>query len=282
MMSVNSVLGGMELVSPICKFEDYPTWSAELGNIWWVLDNKFNTTTSQQCSTHIHVSPTNGAWTLSQARRVAKAVIYFERSIDSLLPEHRRTNRWCQSNRWNAVCKQQTISTLFGWVDQTSTMQHLVYYLCGTSKDSAYGQALGKTHDFPHNVYRWNFAPLKETGTGTIEFRQPPGSSSTQESITWIRFVAAFLQGANLYAEALDPNTPENLESLRGLLLNGAKECGMSRWEDLDALFTGKTQLPPGEYDLKAVTAEDILAMRLKAQEQNITLEKFKLLYGYK
>ncbi|KAK7995642.1 hypothetical protein PG990_014415 [Apiospora arundinis] len=37
-----------------------------------------------------------------------------------------------------------------------------------------------------------------------------------------------------------------------------------------------------GAFDLKHPTADDIKLMAHKAQEANITLEKFKKLYGYK
>lgn len=273
---------GIELVSPICDFQRPDIWQAHLRGIWWVLDEKFNTSSTVQCSTHVHVSPSEGQRTLDQVKKVAKTALYFERSIDSLLPPERRTNLWCQSNRWNTTSKSQSMSTLFSWIDAAASIPHVTFLMCTFSKDSDYGSAMGYTHDFAHHVFRWNFTPLSQGAKGTIEFRQPPGSSSAADTQLWITFTASFIQGAIQYANNLDSTKVPTLELLKNVVINGASVSGVSDRSLLHNLFNGKTQLAPGAYDLKSTTQDDLEKMRRKATEMNITLAKFKKLFGYK
>jgi len=172
----------MELVAPIFSFQQPNTWHAHIDSIWWVLTNKFNTWSTEQCSTHVHASPSEGQWTLSQIRNVAKAALYFERSIDSVLPPSRRANIWCQSNRWNATFKSYEMPTLFSWIEQAGNIPHVAFLMCTFSKDSEYGKAMGHTQNIMFNAFRWNFTPLQEGSKETIEFRQPPGSGSANET----------------------------------------------------------------------------------------------------
>jgi hypothetical protein len=168
----------MELVSPILNFQDQSTWKWHMDAVWWVLSEKFNTSSTPQCSTHVHISPSQGSWTLAQVKRVAKAVLYYERSIDTLLPQARRQNIWAQSNRHNPITRPQTMTTLFTWIDGAKDIPSIAFIMCAFSKDSQYGRDVGKTQDFVHNVFRWNFMPLAKGSMGTIEFRQLPGSSN--------------------------------------------------------------------------------------------------------
>lgn len=272
----------MELVSPILDFERPDIWHAHLQRIWSVLSQKFNTSSTSQCSTHVHMSPAEGQWTLDQVKRIAKAVLYFERSIDSLLPPERRANIWCQSNRWNATLKTQSMPTLFNWIDGATSIPHVAFLMCTYSKDSEYGKAMGYTQDFVYHVFRWNFSPLSQGQKGTIEFRQPPGSSSLGETQLWITFAASFIHGAIQYAGRLDSTKPPTLELFKSVILNGAAISGVSDRSLLQWLFEGKTQLAPGAYNIMALTQQDFEMMRRKAAEANITIEKFKKLYGYK
>ena len=69
--------------------------------IWSIIDLNYerdDSETSEQCGTHIHVSP-NGGWHLEDLIEIAKCVIYFESAINALLPAHRQINNWAASNR---------------------------------------------------------------------------------------------------------------------------------------------------------------------------------------
>ncbi|EMD85886.1 hypothetical protein COCC4DRAFT_155019 [Bipolaris maydis ATCC 48331] len=273
---------GMELVSPILDFQDQRTWHWHMDAVWWVLSAKFSTSSTPQCSTHVHISPTQGSWTLAQVKRVAKAVLYYERSIDTLLPQERRQNIWAQSNRHNTVTKPQNMVTLFSWIDGARDIPYIALIMCAFSKDSQYGRDVGKTQDFVHNVFRWNFMPLTKGSMGTIEFRQPPGSSNAADTKLWITFAASFIQGAVLFGDGLNGNQPPTLEGFRGFLINGAIQSGVTDYSALNQLFEGKAQLPPGAYNLEELSPQDLANLKAKATQSNITVEKFKKLYGYR
>lgn len=272
----------MELVSPILDFQDQRTWHWHMDAVWAVLSAKFNTSTTPQCSTHVHISPSKGSWTLAQVQKVAKAVLYYERSIDTLLPQERRQSIWAQSNRHNTSTEPQNIDTLFTWIDEARDIPSITLIMCAFSKDSQYGRDVGKTQDFAHNVFRWNFTPLTKGSMRTIEFRQPPGSSDAAATKLWVTFAASFIQGAVLFGDSLDRTQPPTLEGFKGLLINGAIQSGVADYGALDQLFKGKTQLPPGAYDLAKFSPQDLVNLKAKAAQSNITVEKFKKLYGYK
>lgn len=274
-------IGGLELVSPIFNFAQRDIWAAHVRSIWLTLQGNFETFPSRQTSTHVHVSPTVAPWATDHVRKIAKAAVYFERCVDSLLPPERYANLWCQSNRYNHLLKGQNMGDIFSWLDQAQTSDHIAYYMCAFSKDSPYGKAMGKQTDFSHNVFRWNFTPLKDR-KGTIEFRQPPGSNRGEDTALWISFTIAFVQGAVQHCDKLNPQEAPTLDLLKRLLIGGATASGMKETTLLQNLFAGKKQLAPGAFDLKDASATDLKVMAHKAQEANITLEKFKKLYGYK
>jgi hypothetical protein len=85
-----------------------------------------------------------------------------------------------------------------------------------------------------------------------------------------------------LFGDGLNGNQPPTLENFRALLINGAIQSGVEDYTALNQLFAGKTQLPPGAYNLAALTPQDLDHLSAKAAQINITAEKFKKLYGYK
>lgn len=128
----------MELVSPILKFQDHHIWHSHMDAVWRVLSTKFNTSSPPQCSTHVHISRLQGVWTLELFKRVAKAVIYWDRSIDTLLPPERRQSIWAQSTRNNTITKPQHVTTLFKWIVEANDVSSIALIICAFSKDSQY------------------------------------------------------------------------------------------------------------------------------------------------
>jgi len=57
---------------------------------------------------------------------------------------------------------------------------------------------------------------------------------------------------------------------------------GISDLSILEQLFVGKTHLPPGAYKLNELAPGEVDRMKAKAAEGNMTIKKFKKLYGYK
>ena len=85
-----------------------------------------------------------------------------------------------------------------------------------------------------------------------------------------------------MYADKLNPATPATLQLLLALVLQGAKDSGLHNTQDIQELFAGKQDLPQGAYDMKLSSPETLASMMQKANECNITLEKFKAIYSFK
>jgi hypothetical protein len=116
--------------------------------------------------------------------------------------------------------------------------------MCATeaSRDDEEGDQ--STYSFDRKNFRWNFTtlnPERVESYGTIEFRQPPGSASAEDTQLWITFAASFVQGAIQCIEQVDPNTAPTMELFRSFLLNGASLSGVSDLLVLDTYLAEKT-----------------------------------------
>ena len=229
----------MELVSPILDFQDHSKWNKQMDDVWWVLQEKFNTSTDTHCSTHVHISPAEGQWTLDQVKRVAKAALYFEQSVDTILPTHRSNSTWAKSNRNNTSLKDKDMNELFSLIDSKQDVDEIVCLMCSCSRNSLEGISMGRSLGLPqYNMFRWNFTPLTRHSMGTIEFRQPPGSEDAASTKLWVTFAVSFVQAAITSAHTLDSARLPVLEDLRTFMLNGVVQSYCHR---LDQLL----QLPP-------------------------------------
>ena len=273
---------GIELVSPIMKFTQQSHWMGQFRATWGALQRGFDVQGTPQCSTHIHLSPIEGTWTLSQVKGVAKAAVYFERCIDAIVPGTRRTNNWCKSNRWNHRFNKMTMVQVFQDIDKQTTVDQIAGKMCWCSKDSPTGAALKAKEDFKHYTFRWNMASL--TGAkGTIEFRQPPPSLNAEISIAWVLFAVSFARWGSQHAGDLDPTKSGRLSDLHRSVMKGAQLCAVQDTSPLALLFEKVQPLPNGPLtDIKGLSLDEIKELNRKAKEKDITLEKYKKLFGYK
>jgi hypothetical protein len=72
--------------------------------------------------------------------------------------------------------------------------------------------------------YRWNFTQLAdpEERIGTIEFRQPAGSTERAHAFCWTAFALSFVAGAYEYVDSLNPNEVASLQKLQQMIRIGA------------------------------------------------------------
>ncbi|KAI3396843.1 hypothetical protein diail_11615 [Diaporthe ilicicola] len=167
-----------------------------------------------------------------------------------------------------------------------SEIDSVILHMCSMSENSPYGRQLRMKEPFISAFFRWNFVGCK-SGKGTVEFRQPPGSDSKEDTLAWTTFAVSFLTAAVSAADKISPeNGPTSLDELKEFIKIGAKLIGASRghWALVEKLFAGHTLLPAGRYayDIMDTSEKDLQVMLMKAKEKNISLEKFKKLYGYK
>jgi hypothetical protein len=117
---------GIEFVSPISD-SVVQQWHGEYTKLWECLEKDFRIINSDLCGTHVHVSPmvipgpsdpfrdrgffSRGA--MASLKKIAKAVVYFERCVDSLMPPHRLNCKYCRSNRYNPKLRPHQMNTIF-------------------------------------------------------------------------------------------------------------------------------------------------------------------------
>ncbi|KAF2998837.1 hypothetical protein E8E13_002724 [Curvularia kusanoi] len=186
------------------------------------------------------------------------------------MPEPQRQSVGAQSNRYNISLKHYDISTLFNWIDvehELNDISYITYLMCTYPMYSELGQAYGKTHDFPWNLFRWSFKGLthdydlpRTTGEsqGTIEFRQPPGSVDAASTKLWVNSAVSFIQGALMSGHTLDGTKTATLDDLRKFLINGAIQSGVKDHSMLSQLFDSKSKLPSGEFEVRQLTPYDL------------------------
>ncbi|KAI0594874.1 putative amidoligase [Biscogniauxia sp. FL1348] len=256
-------LFGLELVSPI--YTPMPTvtnhlpWSSDLSIIFTTLHRYYALHPSPHCSTHVHISA-QPPLTLSHHTypspllSLAKSILYYEPHLDALFPPSRSSPHayWCQSNRSNPSLRPlPSLSHCLAYLD---TCDDLVRAMCLFPARSAYGRANGYAEDFVHGgVYKWNFSGLSipeggratGTGTGTLEFRQPPGSTTAEEAAAWVELAVCFVAGAIARGGgSLDPEARQ---------VGGGSGGSTSRMEELWWLLSDGAAQVPGFSDLRGV-----------------------------
>lgn len=242
-------------MSPILLFSRQSHWLSQIRTVWSTVETGFDVQATTQCSTHVHVSPATGPWTLGQVQHVAMAAVYFERCIDAMVPETRRLNDWCKSNRWNDRFKTLSMAQIFHDIQAQPTAKKVAEHMCWCSKGSETGVTAGARTDFQHYTFRWNLASLSSI-KGTVEFRLPPPSANAGQAIGWIIFTVSLVHWATQHAGELDPSKPGQLDDLRRSVTQGAELSGMQDLAPVLCLFDGVQPLPEGPMpDLEDLSA---------------------------
>jgi hypothetical protein len=278
---------GIKLVSPFMRFcKRAEEWQNAIRSIFHVLNAHFELTTSHQCFTHIHIVPSVWYWELDQAKGIAKSALYFERCLDELVPPYRRKSVWAKSNRNNFYFLTSTMAQCFALVDSQKTFEGLGARMNWTSASSPTGLALGAQPgaDFQHDAFRWSFVGLNEgNGYGTIAFRQPPGSTTASEAISWVMLVGCLARLSCGAGGGLNPESKPQLKSLGEWLIYEAEWCKMphkSLLKDLLKQAVPVTPVPgtvPG-MDADNITLDEDQRLKWKAGDRDLALEKYRKL----
>jgi hypothetical protein len=278
---------GMKLVSPFLRFSKRPeSWQSELRGLLRTLNASFELTTTHQCFTHIQIVPASGIWSLDQAKGLAKSALYFERCLDALVPPYRRKSVWAKSNRNNFYFLTSPMAECFERIDAQTTFEGLATRMNWCSAVSPTGVALGAKPgvDFQHNTYRWNFVGLNEGGGyGTIEYRQPPGSTSASELLGWVMLVGCLARLSCGAGGALKPDSKPQLKSLGEWLVYEAEWCDMPHKSLLKDLIKQAVPVVPAPgtipgMDADVITFDEDQRLRWKANDRNFAMEKYRRL----
>lgn len=146
--------------------------------------------------------------------------------------------------------KGLSLPQCFEYLDYGTDTSDVARAMCSFSARSAYGRANGFTEDFVHGVYKWDFSGLVDPSVclssnlfphGTLEFRQCPGSGSSEVARTWLMLALGFVAGALDGAGTLDPGTPVVIEDLWWNISSGLQSLGLANGDikGIEKLFTG-------------------------------------------
>ena len=172
------------------------------------------------------------------------------------MPEHRRHNKFCASNRYNRILRHKTMKEIF----------HLILQIRNTKQGHA---ELANLICPDGRWYRWNFQHMEKQNPHiqTIEFRQPPGSTASRGATFWPQFTISFVAGVVVDRRKHDPDIPATLAGLYNLVSSGASYVGMEDKDQLTQFFKDREQLQEEMYPEQTWTAEDgalVLARRGK------------------
>ncbi|KAL0475172.1 putative amidoligase enzyme domain-containing protein [Neurospora intermedia] len=280
----------MKFVSPLFRFSSFDTWIQHFESFMQVLNRDFETTSTHECSTSIHLAPLNQdhpEWTRSDIRALSKSILYFESCLDAVMPLYRRTSVFAKSNRYNKQMANLTTAECFSHLDSLSKRKYIAAHMVRCDPNSSTGRALGQRADFPHSGYRWNFLNLVHNKSrGTIEFRQPPGSTTPGEAIAWIILTVCFAQVACAKGDSLRPKERPNVETLCDWVYREAVRANVpsEHRRRLRQLFDDAMPIVSDSQknDLSIVPAEPPITVHDKhgliwreKGERNVAMEKF-------
>ncbi|KAK3899261.1 hypothetical protein C8A05DRAFT_37131 [Staphylotrichum tortipilum] len=278
---------GMKLVSPFSFFSKRAeAWQADIRAVLRTLNAHFELTTTHQCFTHVHIAPASGYWELSQAKSLARSALYFERCLDALVPPYRRRSVWAKSNRNNVYFQALSMTECFTQIDAQTSFSGLAARMSWCDADSPTGVALGAQPgvDFQHSTFRWNFVNLNEGGgLGTVAYRQPPGSTSGSEVISWVMLVGCLARLCCGPGGMLQPGEKPKLKSLGEWLIYEAEWSGLPHKSLLKDLVRSAVPVTPTAgtvpgMDADAITIDEDQRLRLKANDRDVASEKYRRL----
>lgn len=221
--------------------------------MWECVESNFEILQTEACGTHVYVSfNRRGGWGLKRLKSLAKAVVYFERCIDSLMPPHHLRNIHCRSNRYNPNFRD---------VDEMKDIFRMIEEIEGKNGHSMLANLLSPDKRW----YRWNFGHMerKKPNYCTVEFRQPPGYTSVKDAKFWAQFTLAFTSATYHWADKVNPNNLATMAELHKFLSmgSGSTKSVFTREADrfdLDELFKKCTKLPEGFYAEAPLPSDDV------------------------
>lgn len=209
---------------------------------------------NRSCGFHIHVSPQEGTWTMTELRNICIAIIYFEGAFEVLVPEHRRGNQWIKSNRAdNPALAKLTDAQIFQRINACKNAVEIADLM------------------HPDRYYAWNFKNLYYGGKATIEWRRPAGMTTADGCLMWAELAIDFVQSARRPGV----NFGQYGRDVAGLyrFLHDGLVPGLSDERYLKPIFEGKS----GSLAPLPVREMDLALLKKKAkqdQKKNIMMKK--------
>ena len=84
------------------QFSGDLSWRAELQAMFRSSEDYCSFTTNRSCGTHVHISPGVGLmWSIPDLRKIANAILRFEKAWNAIVPVARRYMKYAKSNRFD-------------------------------------------------------------------------------------------------------------------------------------------------------------------------------------
>ena len=248
------------MISPL--FVAYPgsSWRSHVEATWKYLEQYYEITGSKDCATHIHIS-VEGGYSFGEVKRIAQSVLYFEPAFAALVPGERRGEKcdWAKSS----------------WLDS----DHLAVEDRSRDQSMAFIDTVTDFYSFltvmntEQRYYAWNFRSIEKYYT--IEFRQPPASTTVNEALSWAELAMSFIQASIEHGyRAKLRKVPATVGGLRWFL-EQSNVPGMNEHRRLEWFWEGKdanTFVQTVARRTMFVTEEEIMERRRKLDKGQIKL----------
>jgi hypothetical protein len=205
-------IGAVEFTTPILKYNASQSWRRDIQGLWTFLDINMLIETHAKCGTHVHMSPLEGIWPLIHLKKICRCILWFEAAFEILVPESRRGNRYCKSNRLdNPKFLGKSLKQCLAMIDECQSNLDIVDLM----------------NNEGDRYYAWNFTNLYYGGRKTIEFRRGPGAEDDKGCISWVELAVSFVQaaiksGTAVGLEMYEKNIEGLLRFIRGATAHGA------------------------------------------------------------
>jgi hypothetical protein len=257
------IIGALEFTTPILKYNASQSWRRDVQGLWTFLDSYMLIETHAKCGTHVHMSPLEGIWPLIHLKKICRSVLWFEAAFEILVPESRRGNRYCKSNRLdNPKFLGKSLKQCLVMIDD-----------CQSNQDIA--DLMNNEGD---RYYAWNFTNLYYGGKKTIEFRRGPGAEDSEGCISWVELAVSFVQAAIKFGTVAGVEMYE--KSVEDLLrfIRGATVPQLNRPQAMQQIFSGKAgAIMPKQVGI--LSAEQLAELHKKMEQdgkKNLMLKKYK------
>jgi hypothetical protein len=237
------------------------------------------------CGTHVHISLEPTPWSealgkpaepaksgesgepgksrkpgeFGPLKRLAIAILFWERCIDVLMPPSHLNNEYCKSNYASFYDAEVVPSVrkqgLPGWTSE------LYYAYEKIDEATTVGGIEGIMNHQPrafkdpqspprHSWFRWNFVPVLYDNMETVEFRQPPISENANEAIGWVYFALGFVRAAvtwDMQSGVGFQGREATVVGLREFVIDGMGLCGLVDGPEFQAVFPRDLRAKPSD-----------------------------------
>lgn len=221
----------MEMVSPMFRAFSGSRWREDVEATWSYLSQHYDIIGTKLAATHIHIG-LEPAYSLTDLKRLAQAVIHFETAFELLVPCARRENIYAKSNWLDAhglARKGKSRRESIVAIEEVANIHDLLDLLHPVVPSKGCND-----RNFAWNFHSWS---TKQS----VEFRKPPASLTSKEALSWAELAMSFAQASTSCPTSQElQRIPPTIGGLRWFLRKYANVPGVNQPGRLQRLWRGK------------------------------------------